>query len=31
VRERLGVYGQVGRFYGLRMLSEVVEGVLGGL
>ncbi|KAL1836329.1 hypothetical protein VTJ49DRAFT_5300 [Mycothermus thermophilus] len=28
---RLGVYANVARFYGLRMLREVVEGVLEGL
>ncbi|KAL2163261.1 hypothetical protein VTH06DRAFT_5317 [Thermothelomyces fergusii] len=31
VTKRLGVYRNVARFYGLRMLGDVVEGVLGGL
>ena len=31
VVRRLGVYRNVARFYGLRMLGDVVEGVLGGL
>jgi DNA polymerase epsilon subunit 1 len=31
VVRRLGVYANVARFYGLRMLKEVVEGVLAGL
>lgn len=31
VMRRLGVYGNVARFYGLRMLGDVVEGVVGGL
>ncbi|KAL2151114.1 hypothetical protein VTH82DRAFT_6212 [Thermothelomyces myriococcoides] len=31
VKKRLGVYRNVAKFYGLRMLGDVVEGVLGGL
>ncbi|KAK4155667.1 hypothetical protein C8A00DRAFT_13335 [Chaetomidium leptoderma] len=31
VMRRLAVYGNVARFYGLRMLGDVVEGVVGGL
>ncbi|KAK3293009.1 uncharacterized protein B0H64DRAFT_363312 [Chaetomium fimeti] len=31
VMRRLGVYRNVARFYGLRMLGGVVDGVLGGL
>ncbi|AEO59723.1 hypothetical protein MYCTH_2139989 [Thermothelomyces thermophilus ATCC 42464] len=31
VMKRLGVYRNVAKFYGLRMLGDVVDGVLGGL
>jgi DNA polymerase epsilon subunit 1 len=31
VERRLGVYGNVARVYGLRMLSDVVNGVVGAL
>lgn len=31
VVRKLGVYGNVAGFYGLRMLGDVVGGVLGGV